>query len=879
MSTISTSARGARRPDDRTLDKLIVRLEAAGNSPGVLRLVERWSESGQPTPAALLAQARALVDLRLMDRAWVRLRELSQVESERGEALALTAEMFVARGWPGRAARLLPDLEAAGIPADRLEAIRRGSEAPPVRPPVNAREIELDGALPEQIALAEVLLAVGSVNRVRGLLQRLQRQHPSNRRVQSLAWGLQGDFASGPADLGALVTELQAGLAAASGWDQAEPTVSFEPDPETAEASRVYRGAITLAERRDRGFRGLFRLDGGAPGSADDDEDDVTMAAVMASSEELVDPPTADHIDPDGVIESGGGDTQIMQIVGSGANKRLEPVSGPAHHKRTDAPTGPLDLRQWRQEHGVVASTQLLDSPTIDGLGDYDDDYLEEEDEDLVVMTRTESAAEVPTRAVQKRRDPISVIDKTPSPPVLPDVPGDDEDTPAVASQALSARAPAPAALPPPVAEPALAEPAPASGSFGKLLVVTGLLAALLAAALTVVVLRGWLSDQQSAAVEAAILDGEAGRLLDAREELLEDLAAGGLLAPNPTRVAARLALVDLAVYTAVSGDREHLAEARALAEDGLSGPEAPVAVAWLEHLEGAPLQLSGEKQGAVAALLLAEDALEDGDLDSATSLLEPLSDVDGARVALAAARAGTKEPSELSAYGSHPLVVLWTYGESGDDLDVRKRLAALKGVRERAPAAAGRVVAQAWSAEARIHAGAGRHEAAGEAWASALKADPDNPMLLGRVATSETRPATAEQHLQRCVSIDPSEPTCQRGLVQQLLTTGRRADAVELIERWRRAGVGVGLLGDWVAAGAGTLDGSPGSADPDDPLRASEALSDYVDALARPPGAARWDAVVDAAGELEGAPGVWDRRLAVVVRDAIASGDAQQLP
>ena len=69
-------------------------LVGAGDSRGVIRLVERWLEHGSVSQTARIAQARALLDLRLMDRAWVRLREAMAADPSSLEVHLLMMEMF-----------------------------------------------------------------------------------------------------------------------------------------------------------------------------------------------------------------------------------------------------------------------------------------------------------------------------------------------------------------------------------------------------------------------------------------------------------------------------------------------------------------------------------------------------------------------------------------------------------------------------------------------------------------------------------------------------------------------------------------------------------------------------------------------------------------
>ena len=126
-------------PKTRELLQLLERLEHEERHRDVIRLAERWAQQNPLPREASLAQARAFLSLRLMDRAWVRLRDLADSNSDDIEPLLLTAEMFLERGWPARARKVLqrvkriddkhhalPDLEKrAAAPPPRLSALLR----------------------------------------------------------------------------------------------------------------------------------------------------------------------------------------------------------------------------------------------------------------------------------------------------------------------------------------------------------------------------------------------------------------------------------------------------------------------------------------------------------------------------------------------------------------------------------------------------------------------------------------------------------------------------------------------------------------------------------------------------------------------------------
>jgi len=205
------SASGDKGPSALRFSQILRRLVGAKDSRGVIRLVERWLEHGSVSQTARIAQARALMDLKMMDRAWVRLREAAEADPGSMEVQLLTAEMYIERGWP---ARSLPILDH--LPMDELSdghrrwwgRLKTESVAPPKEPPPNAAEIERTGTAEQVMELAERYLAVGSLVRAESLLQRLDRDGFTPPRVSDLLWVVRGDFVSAKTPTDALLDEL-----------------------------------------------------------------------------------------------------------------------------------------------------------------------------------------------------------------------------------------------------------------------------------------------------------------------------------------------------------------------------------------------------------------------------------------------------------------------------------------------------------------------------------------------------------------------------------------------------------------------------------------------------------------------------------------------
>ncbi|HCH65244.1 MAG TPA: hypothetical protein DFR83_20735, partial [Deltaproteobacteria bacterium] len=621
--------------------------------------------------------------------------------------------------------------------------------------------------------------------------------------------------------------------------------------------------------------------------------------------EELVDPPTYEHSDPEGLIESGAADTQIMQVIGSGDNRRLAPVAGPVHEVPGATKRGPVDLRAWRAEHGVVPSREMLDAPTRDALGDFDDEgFLEEEDEDVVVMTRQEEPAHDPRTPVI-RRSSISVIEKVPEPPPpIPNLPGQDEDTPTMGlSPALPefassvptepVRAGMASGLPEDPDESVELEPVdPVPGpaartSWVALASVAMVLLLLFSGLLGVVFTRQWIATTQSANVRAALLDSHPDVLLPLRSDLRQMHRSGGILAPAQSQVASSLILVDLALWEVVSGDPSTLNEALALAEDGMAGPDSKLAMAWIDRVVGNPVSFERLGNEPLVALLRAEEAIDAGRWEAAAEAIADLPQTTGVRVVMADVRvreqAGAVALDTLPAsFRNHPLGQIWMYGGGDQALSDRERIGLLKGLAESLPKEAAWLRAQTLVAEARINSRSGRAEAAAASWREALKVNPTDALVIAHVAATSRKPSRSLKLVRDCLQLVQSSPACQRGLVQIQLELGNRTEAVAQVDAWRNAGIGVGLLADWVMLESEDRSHRAGAPQPSDPHRASYGLTRYLDALSQDTESARRAGLRDAIESLRAGGHPWDIRLAAHIyrqMDVLVQVDPPELP
>lgn len=294
-------------PSDRTalptpsqLERTALSLERKGNLRLLVCVVEAWDEIGEPTRPALLAQIRALLELRVVDRAWARLQALLD-ESETadgGEAYRLAGGLLVDRG-QHKEARALLTRARQRYPDDLVlrELLGRTHDPGTVLDVTDPLEDDPDG----QTKVAERLLVEGAPLKARRILDRVRRANPDHTRASDLLWALDGDFRLRGVTLGDLV-RVHAAL----------PTVTADDEPEHTESAG--RRALPLDPDTDTGraFAGLFKnLDAetDAEGTtAPPGEPEVTHARAMEFVEELTDA-------GDDVTSAGREDTQIMHVV------------------------------------------------------------------------------------------------------------------------------------------------------------------------------------------------------------------------------------------------------------------------------------------------------------------------------------------------------------------------------------------------------------------------------------------------------------------------------------------------------------------------------------------------------------------------------------
>ena len=395
-------------PSDRQLDDAVAALSARGESVSVVRIVEAWTAAGAPTVRARMSAARAFFDLRLLDRAIMRVREVLDAcpagSPQNLDALALLVEVYLERGWKERAKQPLADLVAAQSPL--AESLVARSERDFLPPEASARQTERAGNVGQLLALAERFCSTGSFTRAAGILERLLRQDPKHARARALLWGLAGDFSAGP-PLRDVLAGASSSLSMAT-IDLAALDLPEDPEhTESVDASERARLIAELAEETaDRNFPALFKHVEAA--SVEDDPAERTASMGMASVEEMQQggDEGTDARMVSLVGGGGSGDTQILLVLRPGEDMQ-------AHRRRaeTDRLRETFNLREYQASMGMAPGPDMAD------------DALEEEDESIVLLARSESPA--PTPDIVQSSSPIQVVERHPhtAPVALPPVP------------------------------------------------------------------------------------------------------------------------------------------------------------------------------------------------------------------------------------------------------------------------------------------------------------------------------------------------------------------------------------------------------------------------------------------------------------------------
>ena len=351
MAILSSDPKPLLPPETR-LESTCVALEDRKESRNLVRFVERWAELGRPSPRARLAQARAFYDLRLLDRATIRLRELTEHDDYAPDALKLLGQCFLMRGWPVKARQPLEQARKLAPDDIELEALLQSTEAAPSEPTDGSEESSDAEILRET---AEYYLATGSFLKAQTLLERSRRIRPNNKRAADLLWGLAGDYSS-KESLPELCMRWGPDIHLDELSDEAENTESIT-------LSNVAGLDLEPPDASDsQAFPALFRnLDAPDPGAFDASE--VTQASSIASIRQLQEGIAGASSEGPTTVENAD-DTQIAHVIRNHGD-----LPGPAEDTTGRVPGMPFSQLQSDFDPG-----------------------LEEEDDDLIILTGKEDS-------------------------------------------------------------------------------------------------------------------------------------------------------------------------------------------------------------------------------------------------------------------------------------------------------------------------------------------------------------------------------------------------------------------------------------------------------------------------------------------------------
>ena len=780
MARTGHTASTERSSTERWLEQASLQLMDRQDWRGTIRLVERWSGSGEPTVRARVAQARAFLALRLMDRAWVRLKEVADSQPDDLEAVALTAEMFIERGWPVRARKLLVRCLERRPEDARLLSLQGAANEPPRAAPPDAREIEKTGTPGAQLELAERFLALGSFLRAKAILERLRRQKGAwSARVEDLLWGMGAEFAKEEGDPAELARSLCPELVAVG--------------DDTSGSGDLYSSSeVTSAgESKDQGkgqdFPALFRrVDKLEEGNT---TEEVTLISRLASTDELLsrEPTDTEDFSPN----ARAADTQIRMVI----RKDGQDEEGPGHVLREDED---YRLRETLNLKDYLASVGM-EGPDLDAdlAGEVD---LEEEDEDLVVVTRREVSPDDPTAAEPDTAElnrPIEVIEQPiglMEPIDKPVRPQQDFDPVTVGE-------------PPPPIRPREIPPDPESeelvpiGGYNRGPRVFAIAVVLLVLGGLLMKLGMTVADRFAAkGVVASALDtigsGDFKALQSTEAALSASLESG--VEPRGAYEAAN-ALVELALWAEYTGDANRLAEAQSslarASELGAPGDALALAVAYaafhqgaLEQAEASLAPLDGSPEVARLNALL---ALERGELDLARAAAIQAVELhpEGPRYHLLLSRvchaggdagcAQVESEAALAADPGHPGAQLHALLLQSADHSLKAQLRGLDGFLS-AGELSPRVAGNAHALKAELHTRLGQTEEAGDALDAAVSIDPGNPEVLYALAARrvrENRLLDSLTLLDKATEAHPSQLRFQQARIR-VLTELDRADA-----------------------------------------------------------------------------------------------------
>ncbi len=494
-------------PPPSRLDAVVAHLERAGSARKLVAFVERWAQEQDPSDTARLAEARALLRLGLADKAWIRLRELIEVERPSLAAVEAAAELFIARGWTARARELLGRAMADHPDRQDLQNLWDRAAEPTPPPPELDRDA-LGDADPERLLpVAHAHLIAGQTRTARAVLEHLHRAHPDHAGVSDLRWAVQQDHVPHGVTVAELVERWgppPAGPARLADDDESTESITQE---EVRRILEVDEPPVAGAS-----FPSLFR--GAENDLPVEDTEEVTATAIRRrwdDSEDTMDPDATGITEVDrgrdpareDPEEDEGGDTRILRVMHRDATRQDRPL-----HRPSPAASPDFDLQAYRAEMGMGTEPGAGAEPGIEGApmplaahleSGFGDD-LEDEDDDLVVLRRPDApgkatpedlAGDDPTMS-QIGREVAHLLGgsgRMADPPAGAQSTGTAEEPPVPVPE----REPDTAAEPPTGSEspaaPTARQPSPEGSTTGALPIWVGLLVALLAGGLLLLAL------------------------------------------------------------------------------------------------------------------------------------------------------------------------------------------------------------------------------------------------------------------------------------------------------------------------------------------------------------------------------------------------------
>ncbi len=310
-SEADIASQNRRLPPWGRLERIAVHLAEQGRHRDLIVFVEAWTKRGAPTLPARLAVSEAYLSLRILDRAWTRLKDL--VDQGRGpiEAVRLASELYLLRGWVTQAVHLA-EVGLSRMPGDPW-MLRVLEEAQHVRAPEDREEPSTPS---EMVQRAEEYIARGAFLRGQGLLERARRRglaEEDQGRVADLIWAIRGDYSTDKS-----LEELCDALSPAHEVGRDGEHTEFAPPEGT--------------ERRDRKeFQKLFRDLG--PASQPPVPGERTSVSVMAGDSDLRGPLPPEDLVPELQLRPAGDQTEILRVV----RRRSEGAGGDSEPSLADA--------------------------------------------------------------------------------------------------------------------------------------------------------------------------------------------------------------------------------------------------------------------------------------------------------------------------------------------------------------------------------------------------------------------------------------------------------------------------------------------------------------------------------------------------------------